>query len=84
MNKMNQRIANEIHSRFYGTAKFDEQVFTKKWKNYHQDVFEHFHDRPHDLLVIDISKQVDLGPLCQFLDVPVPKKSYPHLNQSFL
>ncbi|MEO9965938.1 MAG: sulfotransferase [Reichenbachiella sp.] len=77
-----RKIADQIHVRFYGTTLFDHQIFSDKWISYHEEVSLYFKYRQKDLLVLDLDKNLDWDPLCEFLDRKIPKKPFPHENRS--
>ena len=64
----------------YGTLKYEPQKLLAGFKQYHQEVLNYFSDRPHDLLVIDLSKGDSWQQLCDFLGRPVPTMAFPSSN----
>ena len=82
MDKKLHAIADEIHQNFYGTTRFDVDVFRRKRKEYYAEVQDYFATRPGDVLQIDITKNADWKPLCEFLQLPIPEKKFPWLNAS--
>jgi len=44
------------------------------------EVNERFKDRPNDILTYNLCGGAGWEPLCQFLDVKVPKEPFPHKN----
>jgi len=85
LNEMDNRlkaIADEIHEKFYGTIQFNEDVFKRKRREYHEEVNHYFSERPGDLLKIDITKGTSWKPICEFLHLPIPNKEFPWLNKS--
>lgn len=47
----------------------------------YQRIRTYFEDRPSDLLEYDLVGGSGWGPLCGFLDLPVPETPFPHMNQ---
>ncbi len=75
-------IADDIHQRFYGTSVFDEEIFKRKRMQYYDEADRYFSQRTNDILKIDITKQPDWKPICDFLNLPIPNKKFPWLNAS--
>ncbi len=68
-----------IHQKLYGRKTFDADVFLERYRRHNAEVMEYFKDRPGDLLVIHVRHgEMEWGPLCEFLDRPVPECQYPH------
>lgn len=65
-------------SQFGGTV----ALHRRKWDDHEKDVFEHFKDRPDDLLVYDLCGGDGWEPLCKFLGVPIPKEDFPWKNKT--
>jgi hypothetical protein len=65
-------------AQFGGTPK----LHRRKWDEHEQAVFEHFKDRPQDLLVYNLCGGDGWEPLCEFLGVPVPKAHFPWKNKT--
>ncbi len=68
----------------YGVEGFDgnEDVFLERYRRHNAEVQEYFKDRPADLLVIDVTKNPEWKPICDFLGKPVPERSFPHANKT--
>jgi len=49
---------------------------------YNREVMDYFEGRD-DLLVIDFEQEEGWGPLCEFLDRPIPDEPIPHRNRQF-
>jgi hypothetical protein len=62
----------------YGTLRWNKEMFTAAYSKHLADVLEYFHNRP--LLIIDIASGAGWGPLCKFLNKPVPETSFPHVT----
>lgn len=71
-----------INERVYGAYQFDQDRFSKAYDNHLQDVFEYFHARPNDLLVMDITNGDGWDKLCPFLQLPVPEVPFPRQNDA--
>lgn len=61
----------------YGTVKFDPGKMLAGFREYHQDVLDHFSNRPQDLLVMDITKGDGWEKLCPFLGIEIPDVDFP-------
>lgn len=60
-----------------------EEHLLQCYQHHQQVVFEHFRNRPKDLLSIDISQPESLAALLNFLDKPKNSlKHFPHLNKN--
>jgi len=73
----------KLHEWLYGVGKLrgNEDIYLKRYRKHYKEVDEYFKDRPDDLLVIDWSKEVGWKHLCQFLNKPIPAKSFPYANK---
>ncbi len=70
-------FTHQIHRELYGRKTFDREVFLERFRRHNAEVISFFQDRSSDLLVIDVDEQPTWGPLCMFLDLPVPVGQYP-------
>ena len=70
-------FTHQVHRELYGRKSFDAATFLQRYRRHGAEVREHFKNRPADLLTLDTPTW---NPLCQFLNVPVPKVPYPHAN----
>lgn len=68
--------------RVLGAKTYNEDIYKKKFMDYHIDVMKYFEGREDDLLVLDISTENKWKYICEFIDVPIPDVPYPHSNQS--
>lgn len=50
--------------------------------SHNRNVVNHFADRPHKLLLLDICSGEGWPELCHFLGLPEPEVSFPHRNQT--
>ena len=77
--------ANKIEKRFLikdydkKKKKMIEEHITR-----HQNVREYFHNRPDDLLVMNVCAGEGWEKLCPFLGLKIPKEKFPHLYKSKL
>lgn len=62
--------------------KGNEDLYLNVYNDHCHQVQQYFKDRPHQLLVIDITKQPEWEPICSFLNRPVPNVPFPHVNAS--
>jgi sulfotransferase family protein len=69
-----------IHGKLYGRPTFDREQFSRAHDVYNQRVRRHFHDRPEDLLTIDICAGEGWDSLCEFLGLPHPKTQFPYVD----
>ncbi len=61
---------HRYHEMFYGTRKYDREIFESHWNRYHDDVFNYFQGRSSDLIVINIDEAFNIRNLCSFLQIP--------------
>jgi hypothetical protein len=66
----------------FKTTFFEDDKFQKGYKDFHEKVFDHFKDRPDDLLVMNIINGDGWDPLCKFLGKNIPDKPFPHLHKT--
>jgi len=76
-----QPFSHRIHEALYGTRYFTPCVMLARYHDHNRDVMEYFKDRPHDLLVMNMSKGAGWPELCGFLGKPIPSIPYPHANK---
>ncbi|MBV1921598.1 MAG: hypothetical protein KUG73_13045 [Pseudomonadales bacterium] len=60
----------------------NEEVYIKRFEDHNRDVQRYFANRPHDLLVMDLSSGDGWGKLCPFLGADIPKIEFPHANKA--
>ena len=62
---------------------YDKDFYIEKYVQRNNEIKAYFKDRPDDLLVIDVTKEVNTGAICDFLNIPpefaVPM---PHMNKT--
>ncbi len=71
-------FTHKVHQMLYGHKNFDAEIMLARYRRHNSEVLEYFKDRPEDLLVIEVDKEVSWHPLCSFLDRPVPRVPFPH------
>ncbi len=71
-------FTHKMHHILYGQKTFNAEVFLARYRRHNAEVLEYFRDRPKDLLVVDVGLGMQWGPLCAFLDRPVPSVLFPH------
>lgn len=59
----------------------DEKTYINKYTTHNEEVKKYFRDRPEDLLIIDWKENNGWKKLCNFLNEPEPKKTFPHANK---
>lgn len=75
----------EIREIIYGEASpiGNEAIYLKRYRKHNEEVLEYFKNRPEDLLIIDLEKEVDQWTrLCHFLGKEIPNQEFPHRNKS--
>ncbi len=69
------------HRQFYGTTRFRRDLMARKYDAYHAEVQAYFTTRPHDLLVIDLEKPLEIDRIKAFLGVSDhPVTDFPREN----
>jgi glycosyltransferase involved in cell wall biosynthesis len=69
------------YTQAFGSLALDEASFIARYHDHHDRVITHFHDRPEDLIVIDVATEPDpWGLLCRCLGLPRPSGPFPHHN----
>ena len=53
----------------------------KEFEEYNKNVKDFFNDKPSQLLMINVTEEKQWEKLCNFLNKPVPTKSFPHKNK---
>ena len=64
---------HSYHERLYGTRVYDEEILSKKWEEFHREVFKYFSKSPNKLLKIKLEDNFDIHAICKFLDLPYRK-----------
>ncbi len=65
----------------YGTVVFDREKFIETYHRHHEDVRKYFHNRPDDLLEMDITTGDGWEKLCPFLGLSIPSQSFRESNK---
>jgi hypothetical protein len=63
-----------------GSVQGNEEVYRARYESHNAAVREYFHDRPGDLLVLDLTDGDNWRKLCAFLGKPVPDVPFPREN----
>lgn len=71
-----------VRVQIYGCLDFDRTIWLKAYQKHVDSVIEYFHDRPDDLLVLDIPGGDGWEKLCPFLQLPRPHEPFPATNDS--
>jgi len=81
-----QGYETEIRRFVYGAASplGNEELYLEKYRKHNKAVLEYFKNRPQDLLLIDIEKDLNWNKLCSFLGKSIPSVSFPHENKARL
>lgn len=65
-----------------GCPEGNEEVYVRRYERHNREVLAHFHERPDDLLVLDLPRGDGWPELCGFLGVAVPDRPFPHKNKA--
>ena len=60
---------------------WDYAKSVERYERHNQAVLEYFRDRPADLLIVCWERGDGWDALCEFLDKPVPRRPFPHMNR---
>jgi 3'-phosphoadenosine 5'-phosphosulfate (PAPS) 3'-phosphatase len=71
---------NQLFSDLYGCTTFERDKFLSGYEEFVRGVLEYFKNRPHDLLVINVTAGDGWERLCPFLSQPVPDIPFPKAN----
>ena len=58
----------------------NEAIALARYERHNAEVMDYFRDRRDDILVWNLASESDWGPLCRFLNCPVPGFPFPHAN----
>lgn len=61
---------------------YDRDLYISHYLEHNRSVTEHFHDRPDDLLVLNVAHPDAMQRLCDFIGAPYAGQAMPHLNRS--
>ncbi|MCA9608629.1 MAG: hypothetical protein KC619_23660 [Myxococcales bacterium] len=75
---IHMKIRRFLRAATYGTYRYHPERFRWVYRNHVEAVRRYFADRPGKLLEIDIVGGAGWGPLCEFLDRPIPDQPFPH------
>lgn len=75
-------FCRKLHTGLYKSVPFSAEKFSAARRRHLQDVKEYFAERPNDLLELRICEGQGWGPLCKFLNLPIPSGPFPHENRS--
>jgi len=76
----------EYHRWLYGLSTPDgnEQAFIRTYLAHNAAVQQHFHERPEQLLTVNVFEGSGWDELCGFLDKPVPTSPFPNEKSAVL
>lgn len=72
-----------LHEWLYGVGILEgnEDLYLERYRKHYDDIKKYFKDRPEDIIIMDFKKGDGWDKLCTFLDLPIPKKPFPHSNK---
>ena len=73
---------DDVHRSFYGTTRFNAEIFIEKYRRHNEDVTRYFEKRPEDLLVLNFERGDGFEALSAFLGKEMPREAFPHSNRS--
>lgn len=65
-----------------GTPKGNETLYMDKYRMHYAEARNYFKNRSEDLLEMDLASGDKWSILCEFLNVPIPNRNFPHSNKS--
>lgn len=78
--EINWEVTQLLKMAVFGSYKFDQEHMINVYNCHVQKVASYFHNRPQDLLVMDICGGDDWEKLCPFLGCPVLEKPFPYIT----
>lgn len=74
---------NTIRRTLYGLPfpEVTSEQLIERYERHNQDVLNYFKSRPGDLIILDWTTGDAWPELCRFLNKPVPKLPFPHMNK---
>ncbi len=76
-----RNVARKTAGEYDGTfVVVDEEKWAAEWELHMERVHTYFEGRD-DLLEVDLTHSSEWQPLCEFLEVPVPKEAFPWANR---
>lgn len=70
-----------VYGSDYNDPKGNKKHYIDRYKKHNREVQAYFHQRPEDLLVLDIGNGDGWKELCSFLKLPIPQDAFPHANK---
>jgi len=75
------RSTQEYHKKFYHTTKYNKKILSRHFDSFHEEVLTYFKNRPGDLLVLNLDKEIEMKEICAFLGIPEKHVSFPKTNE---
>jgi len=70
-----------IYGKGYGDPQKNPELFLEKYRKHNQDVRAYFEDKIGKLLEVNWENGDGWEPLCDFLDLAIPRAEFPHANK---
>lgn len=77
----NSRMREYIYGENNGNPEGKKDLYLKRYKRHQAEVKEYFKNRPNDLLIVSWEDGDGWEKICRFLQTPIPKKRFPHVNK---
>lgn len=75
-----QTYLNDLCDAFYGSHLYDREMYRATYERHDAEVMSLYGDKPNFMLY-DLTDGAGWGPLCTFLDKPVPDAPFPSANK---
>jgi len=74
-----RKLGDRVHRQLYGSDKFDPDRLRSIYERHYGELAEWLGDRR--VAWIHVDQGLDWAPICELLDLPIPKVKFPHTNQ---
>lgn len=75
----------QVVNSIYGAPEddpYNKQILINYYNKHNEDVINYFHNRPNDLLIINLSEKGAYQKFCDFLGIDSPYKDFPWENKT--
>lgn len=74
----------DIRKYIYGdpSPQGNEELYLATYRKHNRDVIEYFKNRPNDLLIVEVEKNMSWDTICTFLGKEIPSSIFPHENKT--
>lgn len=76
-----KNITKEVRKKTLGCVKFDEEKLKQRYIEHHKEVRDFFKNKDR-YIEINIIEGDKWKPICEFLNIKIPNKKFPHKNKA--